>query len=228
GLSVVSHHAQRDTHNKRRRPNAFAPVTSFPSFSPVVNHISGDGVNMRKRRERSADTHTMAAGVGALTCQGGVGSLAGSKMRSRSRWWAPPLMPLTRIPRCSITMPTANEGQPDQRCSSMRTKNNCNSPPTYHRGRAGHPLERTELDIFNKEIVQTDEARRGSMSHCRVRHRYSGVDTMADESPQTPHTPSPAADPQSIEGLFLQALGQSPQDRQNFLDEACGDDTDRR
>src|SRR5690606_35834088 len=44
----------------------------------------------------------------------------------------------------------------------------------------------------------------------------------------TPHSPPPAADPQSIEGLFLQALGQSPQERQAFLDEACGEDAERR
>ncbi len=53
-------------------------------------------------------------------------------------------------------------------------------------------------------------------------------------SDSTPHEPSDSfgessVDPQSVEGLFLTALSKStPEEREAFLTEACGDDTERR
>ncbi|MFK7822309.1 MAG: serine/threonine-protein kinase [Planctomycetaceae bacterium] len=52
---------------------------------------------------------------------------------------------------------------------------------------------------------------------------------MSDEQPKQSSEATKTPDPQSIEGLFLATLGKStPEERDAFLEEACGEDTDRR
>jgi len=54
---------------------------------------------------------------------------------------------------------------------------------------------------------------------------------MSDQTPQEPFDPfgESSVDPQSIEGLFVMALSKSsPEEREAFLDEACGDDIESR